>query len=61
MARALDDVCIVDLTRVIAGPFVTTLLADMGAMVIKIDCPGAATTPATATPPLRECRWRSWR
>lgn len=40
MAKALDDVCIVDLTRVIAGPFATTLLADMGARVIKIELPG---------------------
>jgi CoA:oxalate CoA-transferase len=40
MAKALDDVRIVDLTRVIAGPYATTLLGDMGAQVIKIELPG---------------------
>jgi CoA:oxalate CoA-transferase len=40
MPKALDDVRIVDLTRVIAGPFATTLLGDMGATIIKIELPG---------------------
>ena len=40
MPRALDDVRILDLTRVIAGPYATTLLADMGAQIIKIELPG---------------------
>ena len=40
MPKALDDVRIIDLTRVIAGPFATTLLGDMGAQIIKIELPG---------------------
>ena len=40
MPRALDDICVVDLTRVIAGPFATMLLGDMGATIIKIELPG---------------------
>jgi crotonobetainyl-CoA:carnitine CoA-transferase CaiB-like acyl-CoA transferase len=40
MPKALDDVRIVDLTRVIAGPYATTLLGDMGAQIIKIELPG---------------------
>ena len=40
MPKALDDVRIVDLTRVIAGPYATSLLGDMGAQIIKIELPG---------------------
>src|ERR1035441_2290909 len=48
---ALGDVRILDFTRVLAGPFATMMLGDLGAAVTKVERPGTGDETRSWGPP----------
>lgn len=53
MTAPLADIVVLDLTHVLAGPFATMGLAEMGARVVKVERPGTG-DDTRAFPPFRD-------
>jgi crotonobetainyl-CoA:carnitine CoA-transferase CaiB-like acyl-CoA transferase len=48
---ALDGIIVADFSRVLAGPYATMLLADLGATVVKVERPGSGDDTRAWGPP----------
>jgi crotonobetainyl-CoA:carnitine CoA-transferase CaiB-like acyl-CoA transferase len=54
MTGALDGIVVADFSRVLAGPYATMLLGDLGAEVVKVERPGAGDDTRHWGPPYAE-------
>src|SRR5690625_908180 len=54
MSGALSGIKILDLSRVLAGPYSTMILGDLGAEVIKVEAPGGSDDTRKWGPPFKD-------
>lgn len=54
MAHALEGLKVLDLSRILTGPYCTMMLADLGAEVLKVEAPGVGDDTRQWGPPFIE-------
>ncbi|WP_124221538.1 CaiB/BaiF CoA transferase family protein [Aquisalibacillus elongatus] len=54
MAKTLEGIRVLDLSRVLAGPYCSMILGDLGAEVIKVEAPGGSDETRKWGPPFQE-------
>lgn len=54
MTHALSDITVIDVSRILAGPYCTMMLGDFGAEIIKIEQPGRGDDTRHWGPPFTE-------
>jgi len=57
MAGVLEDIKVLDFTRVIAGTFCTMYMADLGADVFKVELPGIGEVMRVQPPGRLSTKW----